>query len=64
MDPGAQSQAFIEKADHCFRLARQLRAGAPAAEIAKEIDALGHEFLAHAVAVDTERDRAQRRGRG
>ena len=63
MDPGTQSQVFIDTADHCFRLSQRLRAGASAMDIAGELDTLGHELLAHAVAVDTERDRGQR-GRG
>jgi hypothetical protein len=61
MDPHAQSQYLIDKAEECFRLARQLRSDLLADRIADELDTLGHDLMARAVAIDTDRDRAQTR---
>jgi hypothetical protein len=45
---------FLEKAEQCFRLSRE--AGLKA-DIAAELDALGYEFMAKAVDLDTVRDK-------
>lgn len=50
---------FIAKADQCFRLAQDLRVKYSAFEAADELDVIANEFLARAVEIDTDRDRAQ-----
>jgi len=52
------SEYFIAKAEQCFRLAKYVRGEHADSEIAAELDAIANEFLAHAVAIDTERERA------
>lgn len=59
MPPTANAAYFIAKADQCFRLAKSLRDDDANAEVATELDAIANEFLACAVAIDTDRDRAQ-----
>jgi len=61
--PDSDSEYFIAKAEQCFRLARHLRGTLSETEAAAELDALAHDLLAHAVALDTERDRAATRRR-
>jgi hypothetical protein len=56
-----EPQYFIDKAEHCFRLARNISENPSHKEIAAELDALGNEFLAKAVELDTDRDRAATR---
>ena len=63
IDENSQSEYFIAKAEQCFRLARHLRGTLSETEAAAELDALAHDLLAHAVALDTERDRAATRHR-
>ena len=63
MQPDSDSEHFIAKAEQCFRLARHLRGALSETEAAAELDALAHDLLAHAVALDTERDRAATRHR-
>jgi hypothetical protein len=57
------SEYFIAKAEQCFRLARNVRGDHSDSEIAAELDAIANEFLACAVAIDTERDRTDTRKR-
>jgi len=45
---------FVEKAEQFFRLAKLNR------DIADELEALGHELMAKAVALDTTRDKKQK----
>ena len=59
MPQTSDSEYFIAKAEQCFRLAHYARGQHSNAEIAAELDAIAHEFLARAVAIDTERDRAE-----
>ena len=54
---------FIAKADQCFGLAKTLREENVDARVADELDSIANEFLARAVEIDTERDRAQWEGR-
>ncbi|HEX5506991.1 MAG TPA: hypothetical protein VFX37_00645 [Pseudolabrys sp.] len=51
------SEYFIGKAEQCFRLARHARMELADSAVAQELDAIGNEFLAKAVEIDTERDR-------
>lgn len=55
----AEAEFFIAKAEQCFRLAKHIRADFADAETAAELDAIANEFLARAVEIDTERDRAE-----
>ena len=43
---------FVTKAEECFRLAKLDR------NIAKELEAMGHEFMAKAVELDTRREKS------
>ncbi|MGE5535265.1 MAG: hypothetical protein ACM3W7_07100 [Acidobacteriota bacterium] len=52
-----ESEYFIVKAEQCFRLARHARMELSDSAVAQELDAIGNEFLAKAVEIDTERDR-------
>lgn len=63
IDENSQSEYFIAKAEQCFRIARHLRSALSQTEAAAELDALAHDLLAHAVEIDTERDRAETRRR-
>jgi hypothetical protein len=45
---------FLEKAEQCFRLSREAELKA---DIATELEALGYEFMAKAVELDTARDK-------
>jgi nanoRNase/pAp phosphatase (c-di-AMP/oligoRNAs hydrolase) len=45
---------FLEKADQCFRLSRTAERNS---ELAAELVAMGHEFMAKADALDTARDK-------
>jgi hypothetical protein len=54
---------FIAKADQCFGLAKSLREEHADGRVADELDSIANEFLARAVEIDTERDRAQLEGR-
>lgn len=49
---------FISKADQCFNLSQMAGANR---ELAAALQALGHEFLAKAVEIDTERDKGEKR---
>jgi hypothetical protein len=44
---------FLAKADQCFRLSRT----AGTADLKAELEAMGHEFMAKAVELDTARDK-------
>jgi hypothetical protein len=59
MPQTSDSEYFIAKADQCFRLAKHIRGDHANSEIAAELDAIANEFLARAVEIDTERDRAK-----
>jgi hypothetical protein len=66
----SDAEYFIQKAEQCFSLARHVRAdhanieiAADLDAIAAELDAIANEFLARAVELDTERDRAETRQR-
>jgi hypothetical protein len=59
MPQTSDSEYFIAKADQCFRLAKHIRGDQANSEIAAELDAIANEFLARAVEIDTERDRAE-----
>ncbi|MDP1585645.1 MAG: hypothetical protein Q8M18_19675 [Bradyrhizobium sp.] len=59
----SDAEYFIQKAEQCFSLARHVRADYANNEIAAELDAIANEFLARAVELDTERDRAETRQR-
>ena len=50
---------FLEKAEQCFRLGR---AAGNSPEIATELKAMGYEFMAKAVEVDTDRDKTTKTG--
>jgi len=50
----AGPEEFVEKAEQCFRLAKLNR------DMADELEALGHELMAKAVALDTTRDKKQK----
>ncbi|HET7847675.1 MAG TPA: hypothetical protein VFL51_01305 [Pseudolabrys sp.] len=54
---------FIAKAEQCFRLAQHLRVEVADSAVAQELDAIGNEFLAKAVEIDTERERLMTRQR-
>jgi hypothetical protein len=58
MPQSPDSEYFIAKAEQCFRLAQHVRGEHSNTEIAAELEAIANEFLAHAVAIDTERERA------
>ena len=49
-------QGFIAKAEELFRLAARVKADP---DLARDIDALAHEFMALAVTLDTQRDKAR-----
>ncbi len=52
---------LIEKAEQCFRLARDVeRVVTSAGDLSKELSTLGHELMAKAVALDTARDKANK----
>ncbi len=57
------SEYFIAKAEQCFRLARHLKGALMDSAVAEELEAIGNEFLAKAVEIDTERDRTVSRHR-
>jgi hypothetical protein len=59
MPQTSESEYFIAKAEQCFRLARHIRGDYSQSEVAAELDAIAHEFLARAVEIDTVRDRAE-----
>jgi hypothetical protein len=59
MPQTSDSEYFIAKADQCFRLAKHIRGDQAHSAIAAELDAIANEFLARAVEIDTERDRAE-----
>jgi len=59
MPQRGESEYLIAKAEQCFRLADHIRGDHPSSEVAAELDAIAHEFLARAVEVDTERDRVE-----
>jgi len=50
---------FLEKAEQCFRLSRTVELPA---EVSEELEALGYEFMAKAVDLDTTRDKATKYG--
>jgi hypothetical protein len=50
---------FLEKAEQCFRLSR---AAGLNATVATELEAMGYEFMAKAVDLDTTRDKATKSG--
>ena len=50
---------LINLAEECFRCARLPQLKAP---IAEGLEAIGHELMAKAVALDTKRDRAEKQG--
>jgi hypothetical protein len=54
-----QGRDLISLAEDCFRCARLPELKAP---IAEGLEAIGHELMAKAVALDTKRDRAERQG--
>jgi hypothetical protein len=55
------AEFFIAKAEQCFRLARSVRGDHAGSRVAAELESIGHEFMARAVEIDTERDRAETR---
>ncbi len=59
MQQNSDSEYFIAKAEQCFRLAQHIRGDRSHSEVAAELDAIAHEFLARAVEIDTVRDRAE-----
>ena len=62
MPQPSDSEYFIAKADQCFRLAQCVRRKDSNSVVAAELDAIANEFLARAVEIDTDRDRADTRG--
>jgi hypothetical protein len=58
MPQTSDPEFFIAKAEQCFRLAQHLRGEHSSAEAAAELDSIANEFLARAVEIDTDRDRA------
>lgn len=59
----SDSEYFIAKAEQCFRLAQYMRGEHSISQITAELDAIANEFLARAVEIDTDRDRAAARKR-
>ena len=55
----SHAEYFIQKAEQCFSLARHVRTDHASEQVAAELDAIANEFLARAVEIDTERDRAE-----
>ncbi len=58
MPQPSDSEYFIAKAEQCFRLAQSVRGEHANSVIAAELDVIANEFLARAVEIDTDRDRA------
>lgn len=50
---------FLERAERCFRM-KEMAAGNK--ELAAALETMANEFMAKAVEIDTERDRASARG--
>jgi len=61
MPQTSDAEYLIAKAEQCFRLAQHLRGEHSSAEAAAELDSIANEFLARAVEIDTDRDRADTR---
>lgn len=56
-----QPEYLVEKADECFRLAKLAKqAGESGVEVAANLEAMGNEFMAKAVELETVRQKVKK----